>query len=237
MHFPIPHPFAIYDRQHADFALSSHTSYLDNLALVDRTVGEVRRTLERAGLWESTILMVTSDHPCANECGTTGYDWTPEIADLMSRGGSGHCSVYPEAGRASSGGGLRAGGLQRHRRTVERGRALSGNVTTPPQAASTGWRASNARRWRREIALPHGEFARDGEDWRYGDTDDCSALGVTMAGGADLLARRPAQRGSQKSQRADRDQRTVRKTQGFIRADVGLRGFLPRRAGRGQAGK
>ena len=88
VHFPIPHPFAIYDRQHADFALSSHTSYLDNLALVDRTVGEARRTLEGAGLWESTILMVTSDHPLRRRIWEDRYGWTPEIADAMKRGES-----------------------------------------------------------------------------------------------------------------------------------------------------
>jgi len=62
VHFPTPHLFAIYDRRWRDFTLSGTTSYFDNLALVDRTVGEVRRVLEQAGLWDSTSLLITSDH-------------------------------------------------------------------------------------------------------------------------------------------------------------------------------
>jgi len=134
VHLPIPHPFAIYDRKLADFALNSHTSYLDNLALVDRTVGEVRRTLERAGLWESTILMVTSDHALRPRIWQDRYDWTPEIADLMKRGGSptvpfmlkltGH---HPAAVYEPFISNVTAAQL-----SVA---ALSGNVTTPQQAA------------------------------------------------------------------------------------------------------
>ena len=133
VHLPIPHPFAIYDRKLADFALNSHTSYLDNLALVDRTVGEVRRTLERVGLWESTILMVSSDHALRPRIWQDHYDWTPEIADLMKRGGSatvpfmlkltGH---HPAAVYEPSVSNITAAQLSMA--------ALSGNVTTPQQA-------------------------------------------------------------------------------------------------------
>lgn len=65
VHWPIPHPPFIYDRERRDFTLSAHprAGYLDNLALVDRTLGELRRTLEEAGLWNGTTLLLTSDHP------------------------------------------------------------------------------------------------------------------------------------------------------------------------------
>lgn len=63
MHFPVPHLLGIYDRRTGDYSTSDSSSYLDNLALADRTLGDIRRSLERAGLWEKTTLLVTSDHP------------------------------------------------------------------------------------------------------------------------------------------------------------------------------
>ena len=88
VHFPTPHLFAIYDRKLSDFALSPDTNYLDNLALVDRTVGEIRRGLERSGRWESTTLMVTSDHAFRPAMWRDRYNWTAEFGRLIGRGSS-----------------------------------------------------------------------------------------------------------------------------------------------------
>jgi hypothetical protein len=63
MHFPVPHLLGIYDRQAGDYSTSDSSSYLDNLVLADRTLGDIRRSLEHAGLWDKTALLVTSDHP------------------------------------------------------------------------------------------------------------------------------------------------------------------------------
>lgn len=62
LHFPVPHLPAIYDRQKGDFSTTGKGDYLDNLALADRTLGELRRELERAGMWDETNLLITSDH-------------------------------------------------------------------------------------------------------------------------------------------------------------------------------
>jgi arylsulfatase A-like enzyme len=86
IHFPTPHPFAIYDRQRRDFTLSSTTSYFDNLALVDRTVGEVRRALEQAGLWDQTSLLITSDHGLRPQLWRGRYNWSKEL-DRLTAGG------------------------------------------------------------------------------------------------------------------------------------------------------
>jgi hypothetical protein len=88
VHFPTPHMFAIYDRHRADFALSPNTNYLDNLALVDRTVGEIRGTLEKAGLWESTALMITSDHAVRPAMWHGRYNWPPSFERLIGPGAS-----------------------------------------------------------------------------------------------------------------------------------------------------
>jgi arylsulfatase A-like enzyme len=36
--------------------------YIDSLALLDRTVGQMRRVMEDAGTWDSTTVLFTSDH-------------------------------------------------------------------------------------------------------------------------------------------------------------------------------
>lgn len=87
-HFPAPHLFAIYDRQRRNFTLSSSTGYLDNLALVDLTVGEIRRTLEKAGLWDHTSILITSDHGLRPELWHGRYNWTPELERLTAAGAS-----------------------------------------------------------------------------------------------------------------------------------------------------
>ena len=82
VHFPLPHLFAIYDRQRRDFTLSDNLSYADNLALVDRTVGEMRRALERAGLWDSTNILITSDHGLRPDLWRGQMGWTEELERL-----------------------------------------------------------------------------------------------------------------------------------------------------------
>jgi arylsulfatase A-like enzyme len=64
IHLPVPHEPAIYDREAGDLTLLNfHQSwYQDNLALADRALGELRATMEQAGAWESSTVLVTSDH-------------------------------------------------------------------------------------------------------------------------------------------------------------------------------
>ncbi len=64
LHLPVPHEPAIYDRKSGQLTMFNFHSdwYLDNLALADRTLGEIRRAMEQAGVWESSTVLVTSDH-------------------------------------------------------------------------------------------------------------------------------------------------------------------------------
>lgn len=62
LHWPIPHPPGIYDRSKKDFAWEGGRSYLDNLELVDLSLGELRRIMETAGNWDTTAVLITSDH-------------------------------------------------------------------------------------------------------------------------------------------------------------------------------
>jgi len=61
-HFPIPHAPNIFDRRKQRLIAAGNASYVDNLALVDITLGELRRVMENAGTWETSTVIVTSDH-------------------------------------------------------------------------------------------------------------------------------------------------------------------------------
>lgn len=64
VHLNTPHDPPIYDRFRGDYATRRNPplDYYDSLALVDRTLGELRAALEAAGLWESGTLLILSDH-------------------------------------------------------------------------------------------------------------------------------------------------------------------------------
>ena len=82
VHSPAPHPPGIYDRATDEFSLDSKNSYFDNLELVDRTIGELRRAMERAGVWDKTTLIISADHWWRAEMWSRGPFWTREDADL-----------------------------------------------------------------------------------------------------------------------------------------------------------
>ena len=65
VHLPIPHAPHAYDRKTGEFTLGNSpiAGYVDSLALLDRTIGEIRRSMEKAGTWDSTTVLFTSDHP------------------------------------------------------------------------------------------------------------------------------------------------------------------------------
>jgi len=65
VHLPVPHAPHAYNRRTGDFTLRNAPigGYVDSLALLDRTVGEIRRAMEGTGAWDSTTVLFTSDHP------------------------------------------------------------------------------------------------------------------------------------------------------------------------------
>lgn len=66
LHYGIPHTPGIYDPKinalSSTFSLDLTSSYLANLALADRTLGELLDAVEFAGLGKRTSFIVTSDH-------------------------------------------------------------------------------------------------------------------------------------------------------------------------------
>ena len=69
VHWPIPH--ASWPHRHAADRASPERQdeYVENLALSDRTLGELRAAMEGAGLWERTVVLVSADHGLRNEEG------------------------------------------------------------------------------------------------------------------------------------------------------------------------
>jgi hypothetical protein len=65
LHLPVPHAPYLYDRFTYTFPKHylSFSSYLDNLALADAYLGDLRQAMTDAGVWDNTTLLVTSDHP------------------------------------------------------------------------------------------------------------------------------------------------------------------------------
>jgi hypothetical protein len=64
IHFPIPHSPNYYDRHKKDFSLSNSRfmGYTDSLSLVDRTIGDLRKIMEKKKIWDRVAVVVTADH-------------------------------------------------------------------------------------------------------------------------------------------------------------------------------
>jgi sulfatase-like protein len=89
IHFPAPHFPCQYDRRKGDFtvedfAVKSRCNYFDNLELVDRTFGDLRRAMERAGSWDNTVVLLSADHWWRTEIWPKNQSWTEEEQAVKS---------------------------------------------------------------------------------------------------------------------------------------------------------
>lgn len=64
LHLLTPHFPHAYDRASETFTLGNAPlrGYYDSLALTDRALGRLRRAMETSGVWESTTVLLSSDH-------------------------------------------------------------------------------------------------------------------------------------------------------------------------------
>lgn len=64
LHYPVPHAPNIYDRRTGTFINNRNVreGYFDNVALADRCLGELWRTMEQRGMWDSSLVIISSDH-------------------------------------------------------------------------------------------------------------------------------------------------------------------------------
>lgn len=62
VHLCMPHEPFIYDRRRGDYSDEGGRTYADNLALSDRVLGEIRSAMESSGQWDSSSVIILSDH-------------------------------------------------------------------------------------------------------------------------------------------------------------------------------
>jgi len=65
VHWPAPHAPWIFDRktmQLTDANAKGVEGYFDNLALMDATLGRLRKEMEAEGIWDRSTILLTSDH-------------------------------------------------------------------------------------------------------------------------------------------------------------------------------
>ena len=65
LHVPVPHAPHPYSRftGRMDRTGGPMDGYIDSLALLDRMMGDLRTTMERAGVWDRSVLLISADHP------------------------------------------------------------------------------------------------------------------------------------------------------------------------------
>jgi hypothetical protein len=68
LHLPIPHPPAI----------TGNGSYQDGIRHADQILGELRKTMEARNLWDSSSVIISTDHSWRPHLWKSGVDWTPQ---------------------------------------------------------------------------------------------------------------------------------------------------------------
>ncbi|GEM_PF-5565263 len=103
LHLPVPHPPGVNHRLPLLEALSSSgIPYYDNVRLLDRFVARLRESMERAGLWDSTHLILSSDHPLRESVWRDRKSFVGP-GDLLNPGDRGRVQVIVKLRRDESG--------------------------------------------------------------------------------------------------------------------------------------
>ncbi len=84
IHLPLPHPGGFYNRRTGQIGVPG--SYLDNLALTDRTLGELMRDIDSSPLGPETTVIISSDHAWRIWLWRPLPGWAPEDARAARSG-------------------------------------------------------------------------------------------------------------------------------------------------------
>jgi hypothetical protein len=91
LHLPVPHSPAIWDRKTNTYRSDCGGSYVDNLALADRTLGEFLQTLQASPRWKDTTMIVEGDHSWRVQL----WDWLPAWTDEDQAASHGNFDTRP----------------------------------------------------------------------------------------------------------------------------------------------
>jgi hypothetical protein len=84
LHMPVPHSPGIWNRKQGGYTQQCGSSYLDNLALADRELGELVGMLNSSPRWKNTTLIVEGDHSWRTYVWNHQWAWTREDEDASS---------------------------------------------------------------------------------------------------------------------------------------------------------
>jgi arylsulfatase A-like enzyme len=97
LHLPPPHTPGIYladKNQFTYWPMNRVNGYLNNLALADRELGQIRRVMESSGQWDKTWLIVSADHSSQHALllyGTIDH----RVPFIIKPPGAGESASYP----------------------------------------------------------------------------------------------------------------------------------------------
>jgi hypothetical protein len=86
LHLPLPHGPGFYNRKTQQFDTFGHGSYVDNLALTDKTLGQLLAILRQSPQWKNTNVIVCGDHSWRTSLWKGTKYWTSED-EVASHGG------------------------------------------------------------------------------------------------------------------------------------------------------
>ncbi len=97
LHMPVPHPPYFYnaatgknDRASTPITgifQQTQEGYVDALALTDKIIGELRRAMEQAGVWETTTVIFSADHPYRHHTTLDGHPISRRVPYLVKLAG------------------------------------------------------------------------------------------------------------------------------------------------------
>jgi len=97
LHMPVPHPPYFYnaatgqnDRGGAlltGIVQQTQQGYIDALALTDKIVGQLRRSMEQAGVWNTTTVIFSADHPFRHRTNLDGHPVSRRVPYLVKMAG------------------------------------------------------------------------------------------------------------------------------------------------------
>ncbi len=104
LHLPVPHSPFFYNAATGrnDFGANgpggmfqrASQGYIDALVLVDRSLGELRRSMEQAGTWDTTTVIVSADHPLRTRPGFDGHPVSRYVPFLVKLAGPAQAREY-----------------------------------------------------------------------------------------------------------------------------------------------